>query len=45
VAVLDAPVDWPDVSAGFSSFSPKGDRLAAIRSTNDGSDALIFAIP
>jgi hypothetical protein len=96
VAVLDAPADWSDVSAEFSSFSPKNDRLAvvyagkiprgewrtlieiwdigssirrlagfpirgsvgyrigwsqdahrlaAIRSINDGSDALIFAIP
>jgi hypothetical protein len=96
VAVLDAPADWSDVSAEFSSFSPKSDRLAvvyvgkiphsewrtlieiwdtgssmkrlaafpirgsvgyrigwsqdahrlaAIRSTNDGSDALIYAIP
>jgi hypothetical protein len=96
VAVLDAPADWSDVSAGFSSFSPRNDRLAvvyvgkiphgewrtlieiwdtgssmkrlaafpirgsvgyrigwsqdahrfaAIRSTGDGTDALIYAIP
>jgi hypothetical protein len=32
-------------STGLTSFSPKGDRLAAIRSTNDGSDALIFGMP
>jgi len=30
VAVLDAPADWSHVSAEFSSFSPKGDRLAVV---------------